>query len=164
MRRFCISGYTNGLESEPESEYSMSENNEMMDFASAMAAFEAKEFSRAMQLLSPYAKQGDAEAQHRLAIMYQNGLGVAQNDAEAVKWMRAAAEQGHALAQHGMGFMYLEGECVEKDPAEAAKWFTLAAEQGLAGSQTTLAMMYEEGNGVEQDAETARKWYAKAGF
>ena len=71
----------------------MSQDNEMMDFASAMAAFEAKEFSRAIQLLSPYAQQGDAEAQHRLAIMYQNGLGVAQNDTEAVKWMQAAAEQ-----------------------------------------------------------------------
>jgi TPR repeat protein len=56
----------------------MSENEDV-NFASAMAAFEAKHFSRAMQLFSPLAEQGDAEAQHRIAIMYQNGLGVVQN-------------------------------------------------------------------------------------
>ena len=100
----------------------MSEPDDV-DFASAMAAFEAKHFSRAMQLLSPFAEQGDAEAQHRVAIMYQNGLGVVQNGERAYRWMKAAAEQGHALAEHGLGFMYLEGECVDRNGAEAAKWF-----------------------------------------
>ena len=138
--------------------------NKEVEFNSAMSAFESKQFARAAQLLGPFAHDGNAEAQHRLAIMYQNGLGVAQNDSEAMKWMLAAAEQNHALAQHGMGFMYMEGECTEKDPAAAVKWFTLAAEQGLAGSQTTLAMMYEQGNGVEKDPEKAKKWYAEAGF
>ncbi|VAX06431.1 hypothetical protein MNBD_GAMMA25-1884 [hydrothermal vent metagenome] len=140
------------------------DSNQEVEFNSAMAAFESKQFALAAQLLGPFAHDGNAEAQHRLAIMYQNGLGVAQNDTEAMKWMQAAAEQNHALAQHGMGFMYMEGECTEKDPAAAIKWFTLAAEQGLAGSQTTLAMMYEQGNGVEQNQEEAKKWYAKAGF
>ena len=140
-------------------------NEDSMSYSSAMAAFEAKHFSRALQLLSPFAERGDADAQHRLAIMYQNGLGVARSDQSAVKWMRAAADQGHALAQHGMGFMYLEGECVgKKDGQEAARWFKLAAEQGLVGSLTTLAMMYEQGNGVEQDLAEAKRLYALAGF
>ncbi len=51
-------------------------DNESMDFASGMAAFEAKHFSRAMQFLSPFASQGDKIAQHLCAIMCQNGLGV----------------------------------------------------------------------------------------
>ncbi|MGD8935920.1 MAG: sel1 repeat family protein, partial [Thiogranum sp.] len=51
-------------------------SNDDVDFASGMAAFEARHFSRAAQLLSPFANEGNAEAQHRLAIMYQNGLGV----------------------------------------------------------------------------------------
>ena len=118
-------------------------SNDEVDFASGMAAFEAKHFSRAAQLLSPFAEAGNAEAQHRLAIMYQNGLGVAQHDALAVRWMQAAADSGYAIAQHGLGFMYLEGECVEKDPARAVEWFQKAADQGLVGSLTTLAMMYE---------------------
>ena len=126
---------------------------------SGVAAFEAKNFSQAMRFLSPLAEKGDAEAQHRCAIMYQNGLGVAQNDAEAVKWMRAAAEQGHALAQHGMGFMYMEGECVEKDPSEAVKWFRLAAERakgtresGIAGIKKTHGLRWLSGQAGAWDS------------
>lgn len=139
-------------------------SDDEVDFSSGMMAFEAKHFSRAMQILSPLAEKGNAEAQHRCAIMYQNGLGVVVNPQAAFKWMRTAAEQGHALAQHGLGFMFMEGDCAEKNGAEAVKWFTMAAEQGLQGSQTTLAMMYEEGRGVDKDVERAREWYAKAGF
>ncbi len=128
-----------------------------MALSSGVAAFEAKQFARALQHLTPLADEGIADAQYRLAIMYQNGLGVVRNEEAAVKWMRAAAEQG-------LGFMYLEGECVEKDPGAAVKWFRLAAEQGLPGSQITLAMMYEQGNGVEEDLAEARKWYERAGI
>ena len=135
-----------------------------MDLASGIAAFEAKNFAQAFPLLGPLAERGSADAQYRLAIMYQNGLGVVRNELLAMKWMIAAAYQEFAWAQHGLGFMYMEGDCVPKNGEKAVQWFTRAAEQGMAGSQTTLAMMYETGNGVEQDAEEARKWYTMAGF
>lgn len=135
-----------------------------LELTSGIAAFEAKHFVKAYQLLGPLAEQGHPDAQFRLAIMCQNGLGMVANPDRALSNMRAAAEQGHALAQHGLGFMYLEGECVEKDPAEAARWFRMAADQGLAGSLTTLAMMHEEGNGVPRDREEARRLYKRAGF
>jgi len=86
---------------------------------SGVAAFEAKNFSLAMQFLSPLADAGDADAQHRVAIMCQNGLGVVRNEQRAFEMMKAAAEQGYAIAQHGLGFMYLEGDCVDQDSAEA---------------------------------------------
>ena len=135
-----------------------------MDLASGIMAFEAKHFSRALQILSQLAEKGDTDAQYRCAIMYQNGLGLVANPDAALRWMKAAAEQGHALAQHGLGFMYMEGDCTEQNGEEAIKWFTKAAEQGLQGSQTTLAMMYEEGHGVERDPEKAKQWYGRAGF
>ena len=46
-----------------------------MELASGIAAFEAKEFPRAMQLLEPLAEKGDPGAQYRVAIMAQVGLG-----------------------------------------------------------------------------------------
>ena len=42
------------------------------------------------------AEAGDAEAQNNLGVMYANGEGVPQDDAEAVRWYGLAAEQGHA--------------------------------------------------------------------
>jgi len=144
-------------------ENSMAKSDDI-NLASAMAAFESKQFAQALRLFMPFAEAGDSDAQHRIAIIYQNGLGIVKNCEHAFKWMKASAEQGYAIAQHGLGFMYLEGECADQDSAAAAKWFELAAEQDLAGSQTTLAQMYEQGNGVEQDADKAKEWYAKAGF
>ncbi len=135
-----------------------------MELGSGIAAFEAKHFSRAVGLLSPLADLGDPDAQYRMAIMAQNGLGMHDNPLLAFKYMRFAAEAGHALAQHGLAFMYMEGECTDKDGPKAVAWFKRAAEQGLAGSQTTLAMMYEQGNGVEKDMDEAHKWYRLAGF
>ncbi len=138
--------------------------NNDMNFISGMSAFEAKEFARAVQFLVPFAEKGDPDAQHRVAIMYQNGLGMVKKEKAAFDWMTAAAEQGHAVAQHGLGFMYMDGDCVEKNGEKAVEWFTKAAEQGLVGSLTTLAMMYESGDGVEKDPEKAKELYAKAGF
>ncbi|MGB5834302.1 MAG: tetratricopeptide repeat protein [Thiohalocapsa sp.] len=135
-----------------------------MELSSGIAAFEAKQFSRAAGLLSRLAGAGNPEAQYRVAIMAQNGLGMIDNPLLAYQYMRAAAESGLSMAQHGLGFMYMEGECTDKDPQRAVEWFKKAAEQGLAGSQTTLAMMYEEGRGVEKNMEEARKWYQLAGF
>ena len=42
------------------------------------------------------AEQGDAPAQLALGVMYAEGRGVPQDDAEAVRWYGLAAEQGHA--------------------------------------------------------------------
>jgi TPR repeat protein len=145
-----------------ERKLKMAQGDFDMNLTSGVFAFESKYFAKAMMLLSPLAEKGNPDAQYRLAVMFQNGLGHVKNEADAYKWMRAAAEQGHALAQHGLGFMYLQGECAKKNETEAAKWFRLAAEQGLAGSQMTLGMLYEQGLGVPKDEAEAKQWYQRA--
>lgn len=135
-----------------------------MNLASGIAAFEAKEFRRARQLLQPLAENGSPEAQYRLAVQYQAGLGVVKNQLQAYYWMREAANQDYALALHGLGIMYLYGECVEKNEQTAAAWLQRAADQGLAGSMATLAGMYEQGLGVEKDSARAKALYEAAGF
>ena len=66
-------------------------------------------------------RRGDAEAQYNLGIMYAQGLGVPQDDAEAVRWYRLAAAQGNAGAQSYLGFMYDDGRGVPQDDAEAVR-------------------------------------------
>ena len=55
------------------------------------------------------AEQGDMLAQYNLGVMYANGWGVLENDAEAVRWYRLAADQGNAKAQFNLGGMYDNG-------------------------------------------------------
>jgi TPR repeat protein len=66
--------------------------------------------------------------------MYQNGKGVPQDDAEAIRWYLKAAEQGNADAQNNLGLMY---------QTEAIKWYLKAAEQGNTGAQFNLGLMYD---------------------
>ena len=56
------------------------------------------------------AERGLAFAQVNLGLMYDNGEGVTENDAEAVRWYRLAAEQGYASGQYNLGLMYDLGE------------------------------------------------------
>jgi len=109
-----------------------------------------------------YAMQGYADAQYYLGVMYAKGDGVAEDDAEAVKWYRKAAEQGHDGAQYNLGLMYANGEGVPENAAEAMKWYRKAAEQGNATAQSNLGVMYENGEGVPKDDVVAYAWYSAA--
>ena len=81
---------------------------------------------------------GHAEAQHYLGFMYDFGLGVKENDKEAVKWYRMAAEQGNAKSQYSLGIAYEQGNGVTRDLNEALKYYRLAAEQGEVAAQKAV--------------------------
>ena len=69
----------------------------------------------AYRLFKPMAEQGMAEAQFILGLMYDNGRGVPQDYAMAVKWYRKAAEQGIAKAQFNLGISYEDGQGVPRN-------------------------------------------------
>jgi TPR repeat protein len=123
-----------------------------------LAAYESKDFAKALEIWRPLADGGDATAQFRLGTMYAEGLGVTHDDAEAAKWFRRAADKGDMVAQFNLGASYAEGAGVTKDDAEAAKWFRRAADQGMSFAQLNLGIMYAEGKGVPRDPVEAVKW------
>ena len=60
--------------------------------------------------------------------MYEQGVGVDKDDAEAANWCRKEAEQGHGDAQYNLGQMYRLGQGVPRDHGEASKWLRRAAD------------------------------------
>ena len=76
------------------------------------------------------AEQGDASAQLNLGFMYNTGMGVLKDAAEAVRWYRLAAEQGLASAQFNLGNMYANGHGVLKDSVLAHMWSNIAGANG----------------------------------
>ena len=60
--------------------------------------------------------------------MYNNGYGIPQNYAEAMKWYRLSAGHGYAKAQYNLGLMYDKGDGVPEKNAEAVKWYRKAAD------------------------------------
>jgi TPR repeat protein len=87
------------------------------------------------------ADQGKVGAQYSLGVMYSNGDGVPENDAEAVKWYRRAAGQGDVDAQSILAFMYVTGEGIPKSPIDAYVWWSMAKTQGDAEAAGNLDLL-----------------------
>jgi TPR repeat protein len=108
------------------------------------------------------AETRDADALFTSGFTYQNGLGVAKDEAEAVRLYRLAADLGHARAQYSLAIMFANGRGVAKNGAEAERLFRLAADQGDAVAQYTLGMMLANGRGVAKNETEAVRLYRLA--
>jgi photosystem II stability/assembly factor-like uncharacterized protein len=128
----------------------------------AIAAKKKGDYATALRLIRPLAEQGSASAQNELGLMYDQGEGLPNDDAEAVKWYRRAADRGYAFAQYNLGLKYHYGKGVAQNDAEALKWFLRATEQGFALAQYRVALAYGVGVGVPKDLAEAAKWYQRA--
>jgi TPR repeat protein len=68
--------------------------------------------------LQEKALQGDAQAAFELGEMHASGVGMPENNAEAVRWYRIAAEKGFSKAQSLLGTAYHRGIGVSADDKE----------------------------------------------
>jgi uncharacterized protein len=108
------------------------------------------------------AETGDAQAQFELGRAYEDGKGVAQDDAHAVQWFRKSAEQGNAQAQNSLGVMFALGRGVPRDREEAVRWYKKAAKQGLTEAIYNVATSYYNGEGIGEDMSLAYAWMMAA--
>lgn len=76
------------------------------------------------------ALRGDADAQYKSGVMFEQGVGTDVNQSMAAKWYYKAALQGHKDAQFNLGIMYAAGRGVEKNTQFAMMWLASAAAQG----------------------------------
>jgi len=98
--------------------------------------------------LEEAAAQGDALAQHKLALVYDRGIGSRpQNRVEARRLQGLAAAQGLAQAQFRLAVMHDQGHGGPRDQVEARRLYALAATQGWAQAFQNLATMYYTGEG-----------------
>lgn len=108
------------------------------------------------------ANDGDSTAQTALGLLYERGLGVARDPAQALVWYRRAAAQGDALAEFHIGSLYERGAGVSRDYSEAAAWYQRASDKGNESAQAALAYLYDRGLGVERDFAEAEALYGRA--
>ena len=117
----------------------------------------ARDFTVAQ--LKPLAEDGSQLAQFELGNMYENGRGVLQDYAEAVRWYRLAADQGNAMAQSNLGYMYGLGYGVLQDNVMAHLWYNIGAANGNEISRTNRDSIAEGMNqqAIEQAQTMARE-------
>ena len=100
------------------------------DFQKGSTAYQSSDCATALPEPTPLAKQGNADAQYNLGVMYRDGQGVPRDHRTAVKWLKLAAEQGDANAQLNLSLMYGDGAGVIQDNVYAHMWGNIAASNG----------------------------------
>lgn len=136
------------------------------------------------------ARDGDADAQYEVGIMYLKGQGINADRDKAIEWLKAAAEndndqaaskllrmqdnvqafleiqkkarQGNAVAQYETGRMLLSGKGVEIDAQQAADWLEKAANQGHKKAAMRLGIIYYKGDAVPPDPQQAVELFTRA--
>ena len=127
-------------------------------FKDGIAAFEAREYQKALDLWLTLAEQGDVTSQMNVGEMYAKGLGVTRDTPEALKWFNKAAAQGSAAAEFNLGEIYGFGHGIPVDHELSIKWYRKAAQQGHASARYKLGAKYFKGEGVPMDYLMAYAW------
>ena len=126
-------------------------------FETGMHYYLKQEYNVAFDWFMKAAKFGKC-----IGLLHKQGMGVPQNDIEALRWYRKAAENGSTDAKYNIGKCYYYGRGVEIDLKEAAHWFEVTANVGFVKGQSSIAYCYLNGEGVPKDFEKAVMWFEKA--
>jgi uncharacterized protein len=110
--------------------------------------------------LAKLARQGNAEAQYHLGMMFNNGIGTSQDPKQAFEWFEKAARSGDPLGSYKVG-CYFDGQFkgdVPVDPDKALHHKLVAAQAGYVLAQHDVGVAFLERN----EFERAVKWWEAA--
>ena len=124
-----------------------------------VAALDAGRYDLALFHISLLAANDDPRAQYTMGVMYRRGLGVAQDDREALLWYLSAAEAGHMLGQYAAGLAFDRGIGTDRDIANALHYLGEAALQGHAAAPVQIGNIHYLGKDTGLDHARAYFWW-----
>lgn len=109
------------------------------------------------------ADAGELFAQAALGtIVYELGVGTAENWERAAHYARLAADQGHGPSMTELARMMFVGRGVAQDQREAVAMFRRAAEAGDPAGMSFLGQLYMTGQGVPNDVAAGLELFRRA--
>lgn len=111
-----------------------------------------------LRLLRASAEHGNARSMTVLGIAYAEGLSVAADTKQALRWLQRAAKTDD-VAQEFLGSMLRNGMGVPVDLYQARALFARAASQGNKRAQFNYASLCFNGDGGPQDIGAAAKYF-----
>jgi len=131
--------------------------------ADAKAAWKARDYAKAAELITGPAAAGNAAALYLKGLMTETGRGAARSPVDAAKLYKQAMDKGNADATGAYGRLLINGAGgVEKDAAQGLFLIRKAAEAGSATAMTLMGDFAGQGIGQEPEARTAAFWYGRA--
>lgn len=127
------------------------QDQENKNFQAGIAAYQANNLPLAYQEFLTAAKDGHADSQFNVGLMYEQGIGVGKDEKEAIEWYTKSAIQENSAAQFNLGVLYENGRGTQIDYAKANKWYRKASVQGDPLAIGNLGMLYVRGQGVQEN-------------
>ncbi|BBB28146.1 tetratricopeptide repeat protein [Neptunomonas japonica] len=114
------------------------------------AEFKMGHYDNARSIWEALENRGNAQASFNLGILYEDGLGVAQNNQHAIEHYERAAIAGSSKAQYRLGLLYSDGIKTPRNDAKADKWLCAAAAQG---DEDAVALLEQRNNTVRSQRD-----------
>lgn len=114
------------------------------------------------RLLELAATKGHAEAQYEIALCYEVGKGVEQNESKMVHWLEAASAQGLTLAECKLGVHYVMSISSTEKKERGMGLLKMAAEKNHSESQLAYGAFLQEGYGGVVDIDAGFSWIEKS--
>lgn len=119
--------------------------------------------AEAVTYLERAAEAGSAEAQYELAVQYERGKGVAQDEAKALELYRQSASQDYPDALNDLGFFHYHGLMgLPSDPDRALEFFERAADQRHPQAMYNFAALIDDGAIPGKTYEDAAEYLYRA--
>ena len=133
------------------------------DYTEGLRLFYLKKYDEALPLLLRAAEAGDVKSRHFVAMLYENGNGVARDFEKAAYWYRRTAESGDREAMLTYAMIRALGKGTDADVADACHWPTLALHGGNEKARQTLAILRAQAQDAVAAATEAFTAAHKAG-
>lgn len=114
--------------------------------------------ARGVAELAALATGGDVNAQYRLAVQLERGIGAAKNPQAARYWLERAAEARHVSAAARLGRMLWSGQLdggTRKAKERGLAYLTLASRKGHPNACFLVAMAYHSGDILRRNPNAA---------
>ncbi|MBL0404276.1 sel1 repeat family protein [Microvirga aerilata] len=115
----------------------------------------------AIERLRSAADRGHVKAAVAMGDALFLGNGIAQSQADAMRWYQKAAESGSPTAYIRLGDLYA-AHSSGMEAQRSLEWYRKAAEANSAIAMVRLGKMFNEGRGVPQDQALAATWFSRA--
>ncbi|HTC25575.1 tetratricopeptide repeat protein [Dyella sp.] len=129
----------------------------------AAAALHRMDYATAIALWQPLAQQGNSRAEMGMGKLYDSGLGVPKDPAQATVWYQKAANQGDVEGECFVGERYVQGYGgLPHDVSQGLTLMEKAADHGNANCAEQIGELYRNGLfGAPKNPVQAVAWYRR---
>ena len=140
----------------------LGEKDKVSPVGNALAAFQAKDYVKAIILAKPLAEAGNADAIYLMGFAHETGKGLPQSSDKAIEYYREGVAKKHADSIYRLSFLLMVSN-KDTDVREAQELLEKQAEIEPGVSDRILGEAFLLGRFTEKpDPDSAVSWWKKA--